>query len=139
MNLATSRRTVEVEPDLSHLPAWASMAYADLAAASRIAGAVELLDEMVELYLSVSGREESCWPARAYWREMAAYMGEARRQRLAMGRLWPEYLRFRQGRRSPGCTEVRRLVLAGGSPRGLDCLHAARCEHCRMFCVYIQL
>jgi hypothetical protein len=45
-------------------------------------------------------------------------------------------LRFRQGRRSPGCTEVRRLLLAGGRPRGLDCLHAARCEHCRMFSIY---
>ena len=59
------------------------------------------------------------------------------RRRLALARLWPEFLRFQQGRRSPGCTEVRRLLLAGGRPRGLDCLHAARCEHCRMFSVYV--
>lgn len=136
VNRPTARRAEESAPDLSHLPEWAQMAYADLASSARMVGALESLDELTEDYLSVSGREESCWPARAYWREMAAYMGEARRQRLAVARLWPEYLRFRQGRRSPGCTEVRRLVLAGGRPRGMDCLHAARCDHCRMFCVF---
>lgn len=137
MNRPASRRPVAATAlNLNRFPDWARMVYADLVAAARIVGASELVDESAEMYLSISGREESCWPARAYWREMAAYMGEARRQRLALARLWPEYLRFRQGRRSPGCTEVRRLVLAGGRPRGLDCLHAARCEHCRMFCVY---
>lgn len=133
-----STRRTPTAPDISYLPAWARRAYEDLAYASRTVGAESMLDEMVEDYLLLEGHEECCWPARAYWREMVDYMGSARRQRLALARLWPEYLRFRQGRRSPGCTEVRKILLAGGYPRGLDCLHAARCEHCRMFSVFLH-
>jgi hypothetical protein len=29
-------------------------------------------------------------------------------------------------------------MLSGGRPHGLDCLHAARCEHCRMFTLYFS-
>lgn len=104
---------------------------------SLVVGAEAMLDEMAVNYLALDGPEQRCWPARAYWRDMVAHMGESRRRRLALARLWPEFLRFRQGRRSPGCTEVRTLLLAGKRPRGLDCLHAARCEHCRMFSLYI--
>lgn len=133
-----ARRFAEPALDVSRLPAWAQMTYADLAAASAIVGAGPLLDEIAEDYLTLEGPEQRCWPARAYWRDMVDYMGEARRRRLTMARLWPEFMRFRQGRRSPGCTEVRKLLLAGGRPRGLDCLHAARCEHCRMFTLYVS-
>jgi hypothetical protein len=135
----TPRRTPEPAPDVSHLPGWARLAYEDLVTASRTVGAGPILDELAEDYLTLTGPEERCWPARAYWRELARHMGESRRRRLALARLWPEFLRFRQGRRSPGCTEVRRLLLAGGRPRGLDCLHAARCEHCRMFSIYVSV
>ncbi len=131
------RRAASLPADVSRFPAWARMAYEDLVLASRTVGAGPLLDEFAELYLMLDGFEECCWPARAYWREMAAFMGEARRRRLALARLWPEFLRFRQGRRSPGCTEVRKILLSGGRPHGLDCLHAARCEHCRMFVLYL--
>jgi hypothetical protein len=114
------------------------MTHEDLVKASVTVGADPIVDELAVAYLSLDGLEEHCWPARAYWRDMVRYMGEARRRRLALARLWPEYMRFRQGRRSPGCTEVRKLLLAGGKPRGLDCLHAARCEHCRMFSVFLN-
>ena len=134
-----SRRASAAGPDVSHLPAWARIAHEDLTKAARTVGAeMMVMDEMVVDYLMLHGPEEICWPARSYWREMVDYMGEARRHRLALARLWPEFLRFRQGRRSPGCTEVRTILLSGGYPRGLDCLHAARCEHCRMFSVFMH-
>lgn len=132
------RRTAPMPADISRLPAWARATYEDLLTAARTVGAESLLEEFAELYLVVDPSEEHCWPARTYWQEMAAYMGEARRRRLALTRLWPEFMRFRQGRRSPGCTEVRRIMLSGGRPHGLDCLHAARCEHCRMFTLYFS-
>ncbi len=119
------------------LPAWAARAYEDIVASSRSVASEDLVDEFAEKYLRLSGAEECCWPARAYWRELGGHMGPARRGRLALSRLWPEYLRFRAGRRSAACTDMRRLLLAGGSPHGLDCVHAARCEHCRMFSIYI--
>ena len=126
------------QPDLSHLPEWARYAHDDLVVSSVTVGAGPALDDLALDYLTLDGLEQRCWPARAYWKDLATHMGESRRRRLALARLWPEYLRFRQGRRSPGCTEVRKLLLAGGRPRGLDCLHAARCEHCRMFAVHLS-
>lgn len=119
-------------------PSWARMAFADLQLCSRLVGSPDLFDEMAVTYLGLSGPEERCWPARRYWQDMAAYMGPARRAGLALARLWPEYLRFRQGRRSPSCTEIRKLLLSGGRPHGLDCVHTARCEHCRMFSVFLH-
>jgi len=141
LNLAPAfrpaRRVPGAVPDISRLPQWAALALEDLTAASVTVGADAMIDEMTVDYLTLEGPEQHCWPARGYWREMVAHMGESRRRRLALARLWPEYLRFRQGRRSPGCTEVRALLLRGECPRGLDCLHAARCEHCRMFTLYL--
>jgi len=140
MNALSLRRAPQPATDdegILGLPPWARIAYGDLRGSSRTVGAESLLgEESVTAYLTLSGPEEGYWPARAYWRDMATYMGESRRKRLAMARLWPEFLRFRQGRRSPSCTDVRRLLLAGGQPRGNDCRHAARCEHCRMFTIY---
>lgn len=133
-----TRPMPEVVVNLSQLPEWARMTYADLQAAAAMVGAQGTIDELVEDYLALEGPEQRCWPARLYWRELVAHMGTSRRRNLALARLWPEFMRFRQGRRSPGCTEIRGLLLAGGRPRGLDCLHAARCEHCRMFALYIN-
>ncbi len=124
-------------PDASHLPEWARIAHGDLITAAATVGSEAMIDELVLAYLELDGPEQQCWPALGYWREMAVHMGESRRQRLALARLWPEYVRFRQGRRSPGCTDVRKILLSGGRPRGLDCMHAARCEHCRMFSLYL--
>ena len=120
-------RPAEPSLDLTRLPEWARVTYMDLLTCARAVGSVDLLDELAESYLTLSGPEERCWPARGYWRELSGYMGEARRRRLALARLWPEYVRFRQGRRSASCTAMRGLLLAGGSPHGMDCVHAARC------------
>ena len=136
--LYAPQRPAPTLPDVSHLPEWARLTFDDVVSSSRMVGAEDLVDELLVSYLTLSGPEERCWPARAYWREMVPFMGEARRTRLALARLWPEFLRFRQGRRSPGCGDIRKLLLAGGYPRGLDCLHAARCEHCRMFSLYLR-
>ncbi len=133
-----SRSTRPTEsPELARLPDWARIAYLDIADSARSVGSADLLDELAENYLALSGPEEHCWPARAYWRELAVYMGESRRRRLALARLWPEFMRFRQGRRSASCNAMRALLLAGGRPRGMDAVHAARCEHCHMFSIYL--
>jgi len=130
-------RPNEIPTPPPHLPAWAKLAYADLVVSSRAAGSADLIDELAESYLSLSGPEEACWPARAYWRELGGYMGESRRRRLALTRLWPEFVRFRQGRRNASCTAMRALLLAGGYPHGMDAVHAARCEHCHMFSIHL--
>jgi hypothetical protein len=124
-------------PDVSRLSDWARLAYDDLVTAATTVGSAAMIDDLTVAYLELEGPEQQCWPARKYWREMAIHMGKSRRQGLALARLWPEYVRFRQGRRSPGCTDVRRILLAGGRPHGLDCMHAARCEHCRMFSLFL--
>jgi hypothetical protein len=135
----TARAARPTEPLVPEgLPEWARMAYTDIAASARSLGSIDLLDELAEAYLSLGAPEDRCWPARAYWRELGVYMGESRRRRLALARLWPEFLRFRQGRRSASCTAMRALLLAGGFPRGIDAVHAARCEHCHMFSIYLS-
>ncbi len=132
----TARPVEPVAP--AGLAEWARTAYLDLAASARSVGSIDLLDELAASYLSLHGPEERCWPARAYWRELGGYMGESRRRRLALARLWPEFLRFHQGRRSASCTAMRGLLLAGGRPHGMDAVHGARCEHCHMFSIYLS-
>src|SRR3954447_7609182 len=63
----TPRHTPGPAPNVSHLPGWARLAYEDLVTASLTVGAGPILDELAEDYLTLTGPEECCLPARAYW------------------------------------------------------------------------